>query len=127
MGTIVDQVEGTERADDAPVRCPICGVENVRMRYCRHVRWTFDQGDPLAFARFALETSAYRHPRGYTVRDLPEAWWRAHEEWIVERALERFAASDGYVFGELADLDLLTLDIWRAYQPEPERKAIARQ
>ncbi len=127
MGKIVDQVSGSGPVSGEAVRCPICGAANAAMRYCRHVRWTFDQGGPVEFARYALETSAYQHPRGYTVRDLPEAWWRAHEEWIVERALERFAAADGFVFGELADLDLLTLDIWRAYQPEAERRPIPRQ
>ena len=52
MGKIGEQLETT---DAAPVRCLICGSMNEPMRYCRHVRWTFDQGDPLDFARFAIE------------------------------------------------------------------------
>ena len=126
MGTIADQLTGAG-GDAAPeVRCPLCGVMNAPMRYCRHVRWTFDQGDPLAFARFAVETSAYRHPRGYRACDIPRQWWTEHGDLVVERVLYRFEAADGYVFGELADLDLLTLDIWRAFQPEPERAPIHR-
>jgi hypothetical protein len=125
MGTIADQLEGHEAG--AGVRCPICGAANRAMQYCRHVRWTFDQGGPVEFARFAVETSAYRHPRGYKSCDIPGAWWREHDEWLLEHVLNRFAVVDGYVFGELADLDLLTLDIWRAFLPEPERRPIARQ
>ncbi|MBF6600871.1 MAG: hypothetical protein IVW36_10225 [Dehalococcoidia bacterium] len=126
MGTIIAQGEGAEAAP-AEVRCPICGTWNRPLAYCRHVRWTFDQGGPLDFTRFAVETSAYRNPQGYTTRDIPEDWWHEHEEWIIERVLQRFAASDGYVFGELAHLDLLTLDVWRAFAPEPERRPIPRQ
>jgi hypothetical protein len=115
VGSIVDQVSQPDGLDGGGVRCPVCAFLNVPGRFCRHVRWTFDQGDPVTFARFALETSAYRHPRGHRARDIRTAWWTEHGEWVVERVLERFAAIDGYVFGEPADLDLLALDIWREF------------
>ena len=127
MGSIIDQVHQQDQARDDGVRCPICAVPNVPGRFCRHVRWTFDQGDPVVFARFALETSAYRHPRGYRARDIRTPWWAEHGDWVVERVLDRFAALDGYVFGEPADLDLLALDIWREFEPEPSRPAIDRR
>jgi hypothetical protein len=126
MGTILDQLEGKEPGATGAVACPICAAANGAGAYCRHVRWTFDQGGPVDFARFAVETSAYRHPRGYKSCDIPSAWWRAQEDWILDRVLFRFAVSDGYVFGELAELDLLTLDIWRNFLPEPQRATIAR-
>jgi hypothetical protein len=126
MGTIIDQVEGGEQEGEAPVRCPICGVGNLRMDYCRHVRWTFDQGGPIEFARFAMTTSHYQHPRGLTVRNIPKLWWDEHGDWVVERVLHRFGAAEGYVFGEPAELDLLTMDIWKAFEPQPERAPICR-
>ncbi len=71
MGNIVDQVEGPEQQPrDTPVRCPICGRDNQPGAHCPHVRWTFDQGDPLDFARFAMETSRYRHPKGLGARSI---------------------------------------------------------
>jgi len=127
MGSIVDQVEQPERAPEEGARCPICSALNVSGSLCRHVRWTFDQGDPVDFARFALETSAYRHPRGFRPKDIREPWWAAYGEWIVDRVMQRFEAIDGYVFGEVADLDLLALDIWRQFEPEPTRPPITRQ
>ena len=127
MGNILDQVEGGRpEADAGPVRCPICGLMNRRLAYCRHVRWTFDQGDPIEFARFAMSTSHYQHPHGLTLRNIPKIWWDEHGEWVVERVLERFGAADGYVFGEPAELDLLTMDIWKAFEPQPARAPIAR-
>jgi hypothetical protein len=126
VGTITDQLHSAHN-EEPEVRCPICGAWNARLRYCRHVRWTFDQGDPIDFARFALETSAYQHPRGYRSRDIPQDWWQEHGEYVLDRVIQRFHADEGYVFGELADLDLLTLDVWRAYAPEPERAPIRRQ
>ncbi len=127
MGTILDQLEGREPGVTTVVPCPICGAANSAGAYCRHVRWTFDQGGPVDFARFAVETSAYRHPRGYKSCDIPSTWWGAQEEWILDRVLLRFAVKDGYVFGELAELDLLTLDLWRNFLPEPGRAQITRQ
>ena len=126
MGTILEQMNNSGEPEPE-ARCPVCGAWNARLRYCRHVRWTFDQGDPIEFARFALETSTYKHPRGHRSRDIPQGWWQEHGEYILERVLQRFHAEDGYVFGELAELDLLTLDIWRAFEPEPTRAPIPRQ
>jgi hypothetical protein len=124
MGSIVDQLEGREAADG--VRCPICGQENGEMRHCRHVRWMFDQGHPLDFARFAVETSPYTRARGFAPRDIPNIWWDQHLEWVVDQVMLHFDARDGYVFGEVADLDLLVRDVWRAFHPEPARLDMAR-
>ncbi len=124
MGTIISQPGGAEAG--TPVRCPICAQPNEPMRYCRHVRWTFDQGGPLEFARFALETSPYTHARGHSSRDIPKAWWEEKGDWLVDKVLLHFDAADGYVFGELSDLDLLARDMWREFQPEPERPQMQR-
>ncbi|MBI5289444.1 MAG: hypothetical protein HY873_10790 [Chloroflexi bacterium] len=124
MGTIISQHDGAEAG--APVRCPICAQPNEAMRYCRHVRWTFDQGGPLEFARFAVETSPYVSARGHSAREIPKAWWEEKGDWIVEKVLLHLDASDGYVFGELSDLDLLARDVWREFQPEPERPQMQR-
>jgi hypothetical protein len=111
---------------DAPVRCPICARPNQAMDLCRHVRWTFDQGGPLDFAYFALETSPYVHARGHSARDIGTAWLEAHGDWIMERVLRHFDASDGFVFGEVSGVDLLARDIWKAFHPEPERPRLER-
>jgi hypothetical protein len=122
MGTLLnDEVEARQ-----PVRCPICAHRNEAMNLCRHVRWTFDQGDPLDFARFALETSPYSQARGHKAGDIPKHWWMEHGEWVVECVLLHFDASDGLVFGELSDVDLLARDILRRFSPEPERAQLQR-
>ena len=109
--------QATENAD--AVRCLICGAMNEPMRYCRHVRWTFDQGDPLEFARFAVEMSPYVTVRGAKSSAIPKTWWALNGEWVVEQVQVRFEAIDGYVFGEIADLDLLARDIWKRFRPDP--------
>jgi hypothetical protein len=124
MGTILDQVEGKEAA--APERCPLCGRANTASEHCRHVRWAFEQGDPLAFAKFALESSPYVRGRGHKPSDIPAAWWLAHGEWIIEQIDYRLHIGDGYLFGELAELDLLARDIWKAFRPDTERASISR-
>ncbi|HEY8171848.1 MAG TPA: hypothetical protein VIH21_02075 [Dehalococcoidia bacterium] len=124
MGNILNQVDG--QGATFAVQCPVCGRQNAPGTLCRHVRWTFDQGDPLDFAHFALETSPYTDARGLHVRDIPRVWWDANSEWIVEQVAWRFDAREGFVFGELADLDLLARDIWKAFAPEPERSSIPR-
>lgn len=124
MEIIANNNEDEELSE--PVRCPICGTLNETMKYCRHVRWTFDQGDPLDFAHFALETSPYIRARGHTVRDIPTVWWDARAAWIVDRVLLHFDASDGYVFGEVGDMDLLARDVWREFRPDPVRPELIR-
>ena len=109
-----------------PVRCPICAHPNEPMRFCRHVRWTFDQGDPIEFARFALETSPYVHARGHSAREIGSLWLQQNGEWIVDCVTLHFEATDGYVFGEVSDLDLLARDIWKAFHPEEERPQLHR-
>jgi hypothetical protein len=126
MGNIIDQVTGEDQDEAQPARCPVCGVHNTPGTHCRHVRWTFDQGDPLDFARFALETSPYISNRGARPSDIPGAWWKEHGDWVVEQVLLHFEADNGYVFGEIADLDLLARDIWKAFRPDPVRPGIAR-
>lgn len=120
---IGEQLDTTQAA---PVRCLICGAPNEPMRYCRHVRWTFDQGDPLDFARFAIETSPYVTARGGKSSDITKKWWTMNGAWVVEQVQLHFDAVDGYVFGEIADLDLLARDIWKQFRPDPERPEIPR-
>jgi hypothetical protein len=122
MGIIGEQ----ETTAAGPVRCGICGAMNEPMNYCRHVRWTFEQGDPLDFARFAIETSPYVTARGHKASEITKKWWTMNGPWVVEQVLLRFDAVDGYVFGEIADLDLLARDIWKEFRPDPERPAIER-
>ena len=108
------------------VRCPICGSLNAWMRYCQHVRWTFDQGGPLDFARFAVETSPYIRKRGFEPSVIPDIWWTAWSDWITQQALLRFDARDGYVFGYVGDLDTLSKDIWHEFRPDTARRALLR-
>jgi hypothetical protein len=93
---------------------------------CKHVRWTFDQGGPIEFAQFALETSPYVRARGHKASEISAQWYELHGDWIVEQVLLHFDASDGFVFGELAHLDLLARDIWKQFQPEIERPVMHR-
>jgi hypothetical protein len=125
MTHIVDQI-ASEAAETGPVRCPICAHGNIPGSHCRHVRWAFDQGDPLDFAFFAVETSPYTDNGGHRTTRIPRAWWAEHGEWIVERVLFNFGADEGYVFGEVARLDLLARDIWKAFRPEPAPQPIVR-
>lgn len=124
MGTIIDQLTDTEAPQE--VRCTICGHANRPLQCCRHVRWTFDQGDPIDFAKFAVETSPYVQARGFSSRDIPALWWAENGEWIVENVTLHFDASDGYVFGQNVDVDLFARDIWKQFRPEPVRPQIAR-
>jgi hypothetical protein len=128
MGRILGQFGTTDDAtpEDAGVRCPLCAVRNRPGQFCAHVRWTFDQGDPLEFARFAVETSPYVRARGGSASDIPEGWWSDQGAWIVDQVLLHFDATDGYVFGDLAALDLLARDVWKAFRPEAQRPSIAR-
>jgi hypothetical protein len=124
MGTILDQVEGAEPA--TLERCPICGCGNSVGDHCRHVRWAFEQGDPLDFVKFAMQSSPYVRGRGHKWTEIPAAWWQAHAEWIIERIDYRLHIGEGYVFGELVDLDLLARDVWKEFSPDHERAPIAR-
>lgn len=98
------------------VRCPICGMLfRLAAEHARHIRWTFDQGSPIAFAQFALETSPYLRGIGAQPRTIPDAWWESHGDWVVDRVLLHFDARDGYVFGDVAQLDRLARDIWKEF------------
>ena len=98
----------------------------IRSLGFRHVRWTFDQGGPLDFAHFALETSPYVRARGASVRDIPKQWWDEHTDWVIDQVLLHFDANDGYVFGAVADVDLLARDVWKEFHPDPIRPELAR-
>jgi len=90
------------------------------------VRWTFDLGGPMEFAHFALETSPYVRARGHSPAEIGAAWLAEHGDWIIDCIMLHFHATDGFVFGELGDVDMLARDIWRAYRPERERPQLAR-
>ena len=122
---ILDQLEGTD--PPAPVRCPLCGAQNTSLDHCKHVRWTFDQGDALDFTRFALETSPYTENRRLRTRDIPNPWWEEQADWLLGQIELRFGVSDGFVFGDIAELDLLARDVWTRFVPDPARPEIARQ
>ena len=124
MRNVTDQLEGQQAP--AEVRCPACGQMNAAMRYCRHVRWTFDQGGPIEFARFAIETSPYVQARGFKSSVIPRTWWEEHGDWVVEQVLLHFDAVDGYVFGDVAGMDLLARDIWLCFRPDPVRPSMVR-
>jgi hypothetical protein len=126
MGKLIEGSNGNGEDGAQAVRCSVCGASNVPMQYCRHVRWTFDQGDPLDFARFALEMSPYVRARGASVRDIPQMWWDERADWISEQVLLHFDACEGYVFGEIVDMDLLARDIWKDFRPEPSRASMIR-
>lgn len=123
METAISSESG---AGGAAVRCPICAQPNEARRLCRHVRWTFDQGGPIDFASFALETSPYVQARGHSASDIPQSWFALRGDWIIDCVLLHFEAIDGFVFGEVADVDLLARDIWREFHPEPERAQLER-
>jgi hypothetical protein len=123
MGTMITNEQAVA---GAPVRCPICAHPNEPGRLCRHVRWTFDQGDPLDFARFALETSPYIQARGHSAREIPKQWWEAHGDWVFDKVMLHLDAAEGFVFGEHKDLDMLARDVWREFSPEPERPQMQR-
>jgi len=124
VGSIVNQVEG--KGPMYAVRCPICGRENAPANFCRHVRWTFAQGDALAFAKHALDASPYVRGRGHKPTDIPRDWWIHHGEWIMDQIDFRLHIGDGYLFGELVDLDLLARDVWKAFQPDREPAPVTR-
>jgi hypothetical protein len=98
-------------------RCPICG-RTASKGLCRHVRWSFDQGGPVEFGRFALESSPYVRGRGHRPGDIPESWWLIYGDWIIDQIGYRLRIGDAHVFGELADLDALARDIWKKFQPD---------
>lgn len=128
MGRILDQLEGKDPDDSgAGVRCPLCTRTSEPGRHCRHVRWTFEQGGPLDFARAALLGSPYTRLKGYRAADIPPNWWFERGDQIVDLVLLHFDATEGFVFGELAHLDLLARDLWREFRPEPASVAVARR
>jgi hypothetical protein len=126
MDTTLTHEQEQETAAAGPVRCPFCAAPNQPGSHCRHVRWTFDQGNPIDFACFALETSPYVQARGHSAREISSLWLEEKGEWIVDRVLHHFEATDGFVFGQLSDVDLLARDIWREFHPEAERPQLQR-
>lgn len=126
MGRILDQVEGNEQPKAAAVRCPVCAQPNTADSTCWHVRWTFDRGGPMQFAKHAVSVSPVTAARGHKTDDIPAAWWDDNGEWLMKRMMVRFDAFEGFVFGELADVDLLAKDIWSRFRPEAARPEIQR-
>jgi hypothetical protein len=126
VDTIITHDEEAPPVPAGPVRCPFCAHPNEPGRMCRHVRWTFEQGGPIEFACFAIETSPYTQARGHSAREINSFWLQERGEWIIERVLHHFEATDGFVFGQLSDVDLLARDIWREFHPEPERPRMDR-
>lgn len=126
MGSILDQVEGKAQVAALAVRCPVCAQANTAAATCRHVRWTFDRGGPLQFAKHALSVSPVTFARGNNVSDIPAAWWDANGDWLMEQLAMRFDACEGFVFGELGDIDLLAKDVWSRFQPEAPRAGMTR-
>ncbi len=124
MGKIIQQVEG--RDTTRAIRCSICAQDNTPAHPCRHLRWTFEQGDPLDFARYAMETSPYVQARGHAAGEISTEWWIEHGQWVVDMVMIHFDAFDGFVFGELGDIDLLARDIWKEFHPDPVRPQMAR-
>jgi hypothetical protein len=90
---------------------------------CRHLRWAAEQGGPLDFVRHVLETSPYTEGRGLSASSIPDSWLEAHFDWVLQRIEARVDVEDGYCYSELVDLDLLCMDIWHAFAPEPARAA----
>ena len=127
MGNILNSIsDSTASGGDEPVRCPVCGAGNTLANTCRHVRWQFDQGDPITFAQCALEVSPYIRNRGGRPGDIPRAWWPQNGDAVIDLVLLHFAVEEPFVFGELSDLDLLARDVWRLFKPEPLRAGIQR-
>lgn len=128
MGRILDQLEGKHPDESGPgIRCPLCAATNEPGRHCRHVRWTFEQGGPLDFARTAVSGSPYTRLKGYRAAEIPPNWWFERGDHIVDLVLLHFDATEGFVFGELAHIDLLARDLWRLFRPETEFAPLARR
>jgi hypothetical protein len=96
------------------------------MRYCRHVRWTFDQGGSGRVRALRARNDPYVWARGFKSGDIPNFWWNEHGDWVVEQVMAHFDAADGYVFGDLAGLDLLARDVWKQFRPDPVRPSMTR-
>jgi hypothetical protein len=112
---------------DERIACPHCGHEIVdRMAGCRHLRWTPDRGGPIDFAMYVVFNSPYTSGRGLRAIDIPTKWWEEQYEWLLDRVSTRLSVVDGYVFGEMVDIDLFCMDIWHRFAPEPARVGIDR-
>ena len=109
------------------VRCPRCGQGVEGKAGCRHLRWTPDRGGPVEFTKYVLETSPYTEGRGFHAGSIPSTWWEPRLDWLLERILIRLDVVDDYCFGDPVDLDLLCLDVWHRFAPEPERRLSAAQ
>lgn len=117
MGSIVDQMEGAgvRVAEAAGVRCPLCGAPNTATGQCRHVRWTFERGGPLEFARHALSASPLTQRMGRSAGQMNMDWLTAHGDEILDLVSLHFGVDEGFVFGDLAQLDLMARDLWRLW------------
>lgn len=119
MGTIIDQMEGPGAKAHDGVRCPLCGAPNTASGQCRHVRWTFDRGGPLEFARYALGASPLTERLGRSAGEISAAWLQVHGDEIVDLIMLHFGVDEGFVFGEVAQLDMLARELWRMFTEVP--------
>lgn len=102
------------------IRCPRCAQSVREVERCRHLRWAPEQGDPLAFAKFAVKTSPCTAARGARPTSISLAWWESQYDWLLERIVTRLDVIGGYCFADPAALDRLCLDIWHRFESEPE-------
>ncbi len=107
------------------IRCPRCG-EGTSDASCHHLRWTPRQGGPVDFAQSVIRSSPTTKLGGHRPNAISSTWLESQHDWLLERISIRLDAIDGYCFGEPGEEDLLCLDIWRRFSPEPERAAIPR-
>ncbi len=108
------------------VRCPRCGQAVSEASGCRHLRWEPKRGGPVAFAQSVIRSSPTTSGGGHRPSSISSAWLESQQDWLLERISTRLDVIDGYCFGEPAEADLLCLDIWRRFAPEPERASIPR-
>ena len=121
MGTILDQMEGRDAriATQEGVRCPFCGAPNTANGQCRHVRWTFERGGPLDFARYLLGASPLTARLGRSAGEVSSQWLQQHGEQVMDLIALHFGIDEGFVFGDLGQMDLMARDLWRLHDGEP--------
>lgn len=108
------------------IRCPRCEQAVSEAAGCRHLRWAPSRGGPVAFAESVIRSSPTTTGGGYLPSSISSAWLEAEQDWLLERISRRLDVIDGYCFGEPGEADLLCLDIWRRFAPEPDRASIPR-
>lgn len=108
------------------VCCPQCGQAAQERGGCRHLRWVPRRGNPIDFAKSVVASRPFAEDKSFTVSSIPQEWWEAQFDWLMDCIEMRFDVIDGYCFGDAVDLDLLRLDIWHRFAPQPERAGPGR-